>query len=499
MDSTNGSQGSKYRFAHVGIAVADLEKAVEFYKVFLQAEPVLLWDSNRKQFIDELVGYHLEQAARYREQLGQRDGRTTGLARRAAERLERAADRVASHDASAFVSLLSRVAELLPPDDPDRIAALIDLGDALARQFELERAQASVDEAALQARALGDRRLELQAEVMRGVVRLSTEPEGANEALVAVVEEALPLFEAAGDDRGLALAWWGMLHVHHGLSRYADAGVAAERALECGRRTGRRVTGGDRLIPTLATTIGLGPTPVDQGLARLASLRAVGGAAEISCGCMAGLLEALRGNIEQARVLNRKALAAAEELGMPFAIVGVSEWACVGELAAGDPAAAEREMRRGYDILEQADEKGYLSTMACHLAEALERQGDVTEAYRLTEVAEELGAADDAATQMEWRRVRALVHLRRGEPERATELARASVELAERTDALAWQGEAWLALALALRASGGEEAAAEALGQARERFERKGATALLRRADELFAERAVMPDGAAGP
>ena len=54
---SDGSQGSKYRFAHVGIAVADLEKAVEFYKVFLQAEPVLFWDSNRKQFIDELVGY----------------------------------------------------------------------------------------------------------------------------------------------------------------------------------------------------------------------------------------------------------------------------------------------------------------------------------------------------------------------------------------------------------------------------------------------------------
>ena len=57
MDPTNGSQGSKYRFGHVGIAVADLEKAVEFYKVFLQAEPVLFFASNRKQFIDELVGY----------------------------------------------------------------------------------------------------------------------------------------------------------------------------------------------------------------------------------------------------------------------------------------------------------------------------------------------------------------------------------------------------------------------------------------------------------
>lgn len=50
-------QDSKYGFAHVGIAVADLDRAVEFYKVFLQAEPVLFFDSDRKPFIDELVGY----------------------------------------------------------------------------------------------------------------------------------------------------------------------------------------------------------------------------------------------------------------------------------------------------------------------------------------------------------------------------------------------------------------------------------------------------------
>ena len=85
----------------------------------------------------------------------------------------------------------------------------------------------------------------------------------------------------------------------------------------------------------------------------------------------------------------------AEELGVRFAIYGASEWACVSELAAGDPIRAEAEMRRGYDLLEQAGEKGYLSTMAYHLAEALARQGRDDEALRVTEVSEELGDEDD--------------------------------------------------------------------------------------------------------
>jgi catechol 2,3-dioxygenase-like lactoylglutathione lyase family enzyme len=41
----SGSNGR--RFSHVGVAVADLDAAVEFYKVFVQSEP----------FLDELVGY----------------------------------------------------------------------------------------------------------------------------------------------------------------------------------------------------------------------------------------------------------------------------------------------------------------------------------------------------------------------------------------------------------------------------------------------------------
>lgn len=51
------SSGSKRKFAHVGLSVADLDKAIEFYRVLLNAEPIAEYENDRKTYIDELVGY----------------------------------------------------------------------------------------------------------------------------------------------------------------------------------------------------------------------------------------------------------------------------------------------------------------------------------------------------------------------------------------------------------------------------------------------------------
>lgn len=45
------------KFAHVGVAVEDIDRAVEFYRVFLDAEPIGEYSNDRKPFIDRLVGY----------------------------------------------------------------------------------------------------------------------------------------------------------------------------------------------------------------------------------------------------------------------------------------------------------------------------------------------------------------------------------------------------------------------------------------------------------
>ena len=76
-------------------------------------------------------------------------------------------------------------------------------------------------------------------------------------------------------------------------------------------------------------------------------------------------------------------------------------------------------------------------------------------------------------TQMLWRQVQALVDAHRGEHGEAEPLAREAVAIAERTDALNFQADAYCDLAEVLAAAGRTEEAAAALEQALERYKRK--------------------------
>ena len=481
-----------FRFRHLLIRDAAYEAISKELRAELH-ERFALWLDGKAQEtateFDEIVGWHLEQAVDYRMQLGQRDERTAELASRAASHLHRAALRATVHDQPAGVALLGRVVELLPDDDLGRIEALVDLGEALTNQFDFARGETLLGEARSRARTLGDRRLDLHAALVLGQLRISTDPEGSTDSLRAAAEDALPVFEELGDDRGLCRAWSAFAAVHHMANRRTEHDVAVERAREYARRAGD-VAAQSRLLPPLVMSVTLGPTPVEDALVRLDAIRAEGGGArpvEVAYGALRALLEAWRGDIDAARTLYGRALATAEEFAVPFAVVAVSEWACVAELVAGDPARAESEMRRGYELLEQAGEKGYLSTMACHLADAVERQGRDGEAYRLTELAEELGAADDTMTQFSWRQLRARILAKRGELELAERLAREAAALVEVTDEPAFYGDALVDLALVLRAAGREGEAVEALERARELYAQKGATALVERTDGLLA------------
>ena len=79
-------------------------------------------DRRRSSELDEILGYHLEQAFQYRSELGPVSDRATELAARAGERLGRAGRRamVGGGDVAAAASLMSRAAALLPEERPLR-------------------------------------------------------------------------------------------------------------------------------------------------------------------------------------------------------------------------------------------------------------------------------------------------------------------------------------------------------------------------------------------
>src|SRR5262249_12418808 len=136
------------------------------------------------------------------------------------------------------------------------------------------------------------------------------------------------------------------------------------------------------------------------------------------------------------------------------------------EVQAGDLEAAERELRRGYDILEAMGERAYLSTVAAFLARVAEARGRLDDADRLSHLSEASAAPDDVETQVLWRGALARAMARRGAYDEAEALARAAVSLLDGIDGPWMRGTAELDLAVVLAAAGRAAEAEEAAERA---------------------------------
>ena len=100
------------------------------------------WVADRPGEHDEFIGYHLEQAVRYRRDLGPTGEHELLLARRAADHLASAGRKaLARGDGPAAANLLDRAVSLLDSEPAQRDGLLVDLGVALIMAGELARAE----------------------------------------------------------------------------------------------------------------------------------------------------------------------------------------------------------------------------------------------------------------------------------------------------------------------------------------------------------------------
>jgi tetratricopeptide (TPR) repeat protein len=148
---------------------------------------------------------------------------------------------------------------------------------------------------------------------------------------------------------------------------------------------------------------------------------------------------------------------------------------CVADVCswAQDWAGGERALRESYELLEGMGERGFFSSCASALGEAVYRQGQIDEAEQLSAVSEEFGARDDRFNEASWRALRAKVLAARGDFEQAESLAREAVEIAVETDYFELAAAAWLDLAEILQAAGHADVATPA-HEALVLYERKG-------------------------
>ena len=389
--------------------------------------------------LDELVGYHLEQAFRYRQELGPADPE---LATAAGERLARAGRQaVRRGDSPAAVSLLTRAAALLPDSHDERRQLLAILGSALMLTGDFSRAEGALTEALEAAHASGDRRLELRTLIERELFRSFTRSEESVEEIVAVADNAIPLLQELGDNLGLAKAWWLKSEVHVHACRWGARAENLERALGYARGAGDR-NEQSTFASQLAVALYCGPTPVDEAIERcerlLAELPDDRSLRASVTGSIAGL-RAMQGEFEEARRLQRAARALQEELGHRFRIATRSLIAAEIEALAGHPREATTILRWAFGELREMGASSVMSTVAAFLADALAAEGSIDDAIRYSEMSERHAADLDVATQVMWRVARA-------NATRDLALAREAAELAQPTDYIDIRARALLAV-----------------------------------------------------
>jgi len=412
----------------------------------------------RREATDELVGYHLEQAYRCGLEIGAPNEAT---AARAGALLAAAGRRAyARDDIRAAVSLLGRAAGLLPPDDPGRADVLIVRGSALMSAGAFGAGREALVEGRDLARAVGDRRLEIRAVIELEFHAALTGTAASTAEIVAVAEDALPVLEELGDDTGLARVWRLISEAHVIASRWEDRTTALERALRYAQRAGDRRQQSS-IIALLAQALHYGPTPADEAIARCEELLAdAPNDRALSAALMSTLggLYAMLAEFDRARSLWLRSRELYEELGLEHRRAARSLIPATIELLAGDPVAAERELRLGYETLAAMGETYVRATLAAFLAAVLAELGRTDEAIALSRESEANTSEDDVVTQVVWRGARARA-LSETDPAQAAALAQEAVDRALATDFIDLRAGALLVLA----AVGNPSAAARAV------------------------------------
>src|SRR3989442_3586339 len=110
--------------------------------------------------------------------------------------------------------------------------------------------------------------MEMHARIARARIIVMVDPNAFVREAEAITREAIPLFEAIGDDRGLAGAWELVASKLNQVGHPKEMAEAYEKAIEHSRQAGdRQAEFGN--IAALAATLFWGATPVEEGIRRV--------------------------------------------------------------------------------------------------------------------------------------------------------------------------------------------------------------------------------------
>jgi class 3 adenylate cyclase/tetratricopeptide (TPR) repeat protein len=403
--------------------------------------------SGRTAEVQEIIGYHLQEAHRNRLAIGLADEAAEALARRASAHLIAAGRRaLGRNDYRAALNLLERAYSLATAPSAE---LLLPYGLALAHSGSLGRALEVIRRAVVVADEEGDERLAWHARIEEMMWRSLVETgAGIAAEVLELVPRALPVFERLGDDVGAALAWMSIAGAHSHLGRHALSLAAAERAVEHGERAGD-----DSLVHAAYRFVGVaaiwGPMPFAEAERRYGYLldRAEGGplrrAAPLE---LMAALKTQQGDVVEGRALVARVKQLYDELGDRLLGAKAALIDHRGPMGEGDFVTTEAILRDACDVLAAAGETSWYSTAVAVQASALFELGRLDEAYAATVRSETAGAADDVVTQSYWRAARANVMAAWGRLDEALGLAGEAIRLIDTTDGLLERGDVYAAV-----------------------------------------------------
>jgi predicted ATPase len=316
------STGEGFRFRHILVRNAVYERMVDPMRAELHerfADWLQQTAGDRISEFDELMGYHLYEAYRYRRDLREVE-ESRRLAVRAGERYAAAGQRaVLRGDVSLSLRWLDRTAKLLPADHPIRLRVLPDLAEAARAAGDLKHALQVYDDVVQTATTAGDRRMALNAELGRLHVAAFQDSDRFLRQGRQRIQALIPELEALEDRLGLAKAWYLLAYLDWAMSRNEAAKDKVERALSLVRVVGdRRWEAYAVRLRCLSMYWGPAPIPEVQrynrealNIARSANMRNLeAGALTIFARCAA-----MQRDFDLARIYNRQAVNITTDLG----------------------------------------------------------------------------------------------------------------------------------------------------------------------------------------
>ena len=438
--------------------------------------------------LDEILGYHLEQAYLYRAELGPLDAAAAELAHRAATRLLASADRALERgDTSATVGLLTRATDLMPTEDPRRLMAELELATALGEQGELDQALERIAEIAAVARARGNVRVAERARLVALEFETQTAPQRRITDALEEARDALTALERIGDAEGEVLALRLIGSLTGWLGNSAEAAKLWRRALE------RAGPGSSRSVNDVLGWMVLGAwwgrmtvTDVirlaDEALATGSSKRL-----EAYAGVVAGCAMGVGGRLEEGRERIASGRALLRDLGDLISWGGIAVIDGELELAARAPQRAYDALAGGAAVLQARSETGYLATVIGLQANAALELGMHDEAVQLARDAIAIASPDDFDPHARGTFVLALIAARQEDVAEADRLLAAAAALVEPTDSMVLHYDLALARAEVARRAGRDAQSREALEHALALAEQKGSVLGAERARQELA------------